>query len=166
MTVKITKDRLPELARAVKLLTARQVMVGVPDETAGRPQVEGKRERINNAALAYIHETGIPEKNIPPRPFLGPGIEGAKGRILPRLKKAGEAALETGNVSAIDRALKAVGIIAQSAVQQKIINGPFVPLKPRTLAERRKRGNESDKPLVDTGQLFGAIKYVIRDRGK
>jgi hypothetical protein len=166
VSVTLTRDRLPELLRSVKELTKRTVQVGVPDEDADRKPVEGESEPITNAALAYIHENGVPEKNIPARPFMVPGIDSAKERITKQLVKAGEAMLDTGSKTELDKALGRVGLIAQSAIQNKITDGPFAPLAPKTIAERKARGNESDKPLIDTGQLRQAITFVIRDRGK
>jgi hypothetical protein len=36
------------------------------------------------------------------------------------------------------------------------------PLSPVTIAERAKRSIGSDAPLIDTGQLVGAVKSEVR----
>ena len=62
-------DNLRKLTQGIEVLTTMQVMVGVPDDKSGRREGE-----INNAELAYIHDKGAPEANIPARPFMEPGI--------------------------------------------------------------------------------------------
>jgi hypothetical protein len=161
VTVRVIKDRVAEVVETIKKLTSKEVLVGIPRENAARkPEPGEKGEPINNAALGYIHEFGAPEANIPPRPFLIPGVEKVKDQAIARLKKAGELALN-GDVSKVDAQLTAVGLLAQSAVQQKIVDGPFTPLKPRTLARRAARGRTGTKPLIDTGALRQAIAFVI-----
>ncbi len=56
--------------------------------------------------------------------------------------------------------LNTVGLVAQGAVQQKIVNGPFIPNAPGTV---QRKG--SDRPLIDTGALRQAVSYVIEDKG-
>lgn len=164
MTVRITKDRVAEVLAAVKKLTAKEVLVGIPQANAERKPEPGEPP-ITNAELGYIHEFGAPEANIPARPFLIPGVERIQDQAIARLKKAGQKALE-GEVAQIDQQMRAVGLIAQSAVQKKITDGPFVPLKPRTIAERVARGRTGTKPLIDTGALRQSITFVVADKGK
>lgn len=158
------KDLTPVLLKSVKLLTERQVLVGVPDVKADR---KGKTSKgINNAALAYIHDQGSPAQNIPARPFLGPGIKDAKLEIQRRLEQVAKIALRGAMLQDIERGLSAVGMTAQSAVRNRITKGPFAALKPATLAARRRRGRRGTKPLIDTGQLRNSITYVVRKAAK
>lgn len=166
MGVTVTRDKVGDMARAVRALTKREVLVGIPAANAARKPEDGEEGTpINNAALGYIHETGSPKQNIPARPFLLPGVEGVKDQITARLKKAGQAAL-SGDLSKIELALAAVGMTAQSAVQRKLVDGPFTPLKPATIAAREYAGFVGTKPLIRTGQLRQAITFVLRDKGK
>lgn len=154
---------MPGLHKALKVLGERRVLVGVPSKTAGRKEDdEGNPLPITNAALGYIHENGVPELNIPARPFLVPGVASASKVIQSRLKQAGRYTLD-GKPDAADKALIATGIVAAQAVQKKITDGPFVPLAPRTLAQRKAKGRTGEKPLIDTGQLRRAITYVVRN---
>lgn len=155
------KDLTPVLLKSVKLLTERQVLVGVPDVKADRED-----KGINNAALAYIHDQGSPAQNIPARPFLGPGIKDAKLEIQRRLEQVAKIALRGAIRQDIERGLSAVGMTAQSAVRNRITKGPFAVLKPATLAARRRRGRRGTKPLIDTGQLRNSITYVVRKAAK
>jgi len=160
----IVRDNLAKVSKAIDALGRSRVMVGVPADKAAR-----KDGPINNAALAYIMETGAPEVNIPARPFMKPGVATVQPEIATRLKKAGEFALE-GRGDAVNRELHRVGAVARDAIKAKITDGPFVPLKPATIAarknKRKSRNNTDVKPLIDTGALRASISYVIRDEGK
>lgn len=158
MTVKVTKDRVGDILKAVRALTEKEVLIGVPSTTAGRDDTP-----INNAEIGYLMEFGSPAQNIPPRPFLVPGVEAAQAKVIPHLKQAGVSALE-GKAGSVDQGFEAAGMIAASAVKQKITEGPFTPLAPRTIAARRARGKTSEKPLIDTGQLRRAVTYVVRKK--
>ncbi len=129
-------------------------------------------------------EMGSPAQNIPARPFLVPGVQGALPTLIPLLKKAGQQAMDLGEVSKVTQALIRVGIAAASAVQMKITDGPFVPISERTKEGRLRRKaayqNASEKrktkmmakwlggdfaPLIDTGSLRSSISFVIRAKG-
>lgn len=164
IVVKIEKkDNTAAMLKAVKDLTSQDVLVGVPEEKAARNSSEQKSKPINNAALAYIHDKGSPAANIPPRPFFDPGINESKPQIVAAMKKVGTAAMNRQNVN-VERGLHAVGLIAATAIKNKINNGPFQPLAESTLAARRARGRTGIKPLLDTGQLRNAITYVLRKK--
>ena len=156
----IVIDRVDDVVKSVRALGTQRTLVGIPSSTAGRRDVP-----ITNAAIGYIHEFGAPEENIPPRPFLIPGVASAMDRIRKMLGTAARQAV-SGNRQALDRALHAIGLVAVSAVRKKITDGPFAPLAESTLASRRARGVTRTKPLIDTGQLRQGITYVIRRRGK
>jgi hypothetical protein len=66
----------------------------------------------------------------------------------------------------VDIAQNKAGLIAESSVRKKINEGPFEPLAPKTLQERKRRGRTGEKPLIDTGQLRNSVTYVIRPKGK
>lgn len=163
--VKVTKDKVADLMRSVRKLTDRELLVGVPDTNVAREPEPGEPNPASNAVIAYVQELGDEELNIPPRPFLVPGIESIKSEIVQKMRKAGELALE-GNLKEIDKMFVDVGLTAASAVQDKISNGPFTPLSPVTLAKRLAKGRTGDKPLLDSGQLRRAITYVVRPKAK
>jgi hypothetical protein len=173
MPVKVTQDHLTAVSTAFRKLADRQVMVGVPSTRAGRDPEPGSTEEVNNAEIAYWMEFGVPEENIPARPFLGPGIRAAQEKVIGRFKQAASLAL-SGQTSGAESALEAAGIAAVAAVQNQIRSGDFVPLSPYTIEQRHRKRNrtkawiaqhgQDDKPLIDTGQLIQAITYVVRSR--
>jgi len=155
--VTVVFDQVSKVLAGVGHLASTRVLVGVPAEKAERKDGEG----ISNASLAYIHDKGAPEANIPARPFMEPGIQSAKAGIEDGLKKAGEFAFDA-RPEAVERQFQRVGTIARDAIKMKITDGPFAPLKPATIAARKRRGRTGTKPLIDTGSLRNSINYVVR----
>ena len=176
--VTVTKDRVPDVLKAIRGLTNKRVMVGVPAEHAERPDSE-----VTNALIGYVLETGAPERNLPARPFLVPGVRNCQEDVAARLKKAGVSAL-SGNSADITTQLNACGLVAVSSVRDKMDTGPFTPLANATLEARVRRGGGAQvgaaeelasrragnppgtdlaQPLIDTGNLQNSITYVIRD---
>ena len=164
MTVRVVNDREGSILKAIRDLTSKEVLVGIPGETTERKTEDGEAGPTN-AMIGYVMEFGDPDQNIPARPFLVPGVTAAMPRVIPQLKAAGQAAI-AGKATGVDVALNAAGIAASDAVRDQIDKGPFVPLSPRTLAARAARGRTGTKPLIDTAQLMRSITYAVRPRGK
>jgi len=164
-------DNLPKVRRTFNQLTDRDVYVGVPNEKAGRKQTleeenfigPPQKENINNAALLYIHDNGSAAAGIPARPVMNPGIQAVKGRII-NIFKAGAKGVLSGNEDAPNIAYNAAGITAQESIRKRINEGPPPPLAPATIADRKRRGFETIKPLVVTAQMRNAVTYVTRKR--
>lgn len=180
----VTKDATKGLAKAIATLAENRVYAGVPATTAGRKE-EG--QEINNAELMYIHENGAPEANIPARPVVHPAIKKIQAQVITSLHATGKIALQ-GNPERVIKGLNAVGLLAQNAMRERITDGPFVPLSPKTVAARaakrgtkRRKGEQqyldliaggatpaeaqtaaNIKPLIDTGQLRRSLTYVVR----
>jgi hypothetical protein len=154
-------DNVAKMAEGIEVLASKRTMVGVPAD-----KTERKDGEINNAALAYIHNNGAPEANIPARPFMEPGVESVAKEIRDGIGKAGEFALD-GRPDAVERQYNRVGAIARDAIKAKITDGPFAPLKPSTIAsrksKRKSRKNTEITPLVDTAAMRNSINYVVRD---
>lgn len=152
-----------KLMKALKSLPHKNVLVGIPSDKSNRKAEVGEKADITNAELGYIHEYGAPEKNIPARPFLIPGVEEVKPQVIKYFKEAGKAAVE-GNITQIEKYFHMAGLAAQNTVRAKINNGDFEPLSEVTLRLRRSRGRTGTRPLIDTGQLRNSITYVIRNK--
>lgn len=180
----ITKDRLNEVVKSIGDLTKTDILVGITERTSAR---DG--EGPNNAVLGYVHEHGSPINNIPARPFLVPGVAESKNKYRQPLVKAAQFALDGDKKNALKQMGEA-GIIAEVGAKEKIQTGPFIPLKPATIANRRKSRKtqsmrESEKqylnlikggatpaeaqaaaeinPLINTGELRNSITHVIRE---
>ena len=61
--VKVTRDKVASVIKAVSDLATKDVLVGIPDSAPERKD----GEPISNAQIGYIQETGAPEANIPAR---------------------------------------------------------------------------------------------------
>ncbi|MBP30427.1 hypothetical protein [Methylobacterium sp.] len=162
MPVTKTVDRTDQILAAANALTKLKAYVGIPAEASPR-QPDGALEDQppSNAVIGYLMENGAPERNLPARPHLLPGIEAAMPQITPQLEALGKAAL-LGDLSAIQKGLTAVGIIGENAVKAQITDGTFAPLSERTLKARQARGRTGTKPLIDTGQYRRAITHVVK----
>lgn len=182
--VRIVKDDVAKIIKEITRLTGQQVLVGVPDSKTERD------DTMTNAALAYIHDNGSPAANIPPRPFMAPGIKNAEKPIAANMKKAVNAALDNDQ-RRVDAALNSAGLAASSSVREAVEDGDFVPLSPSTIANRyRQRGTKGQRegekayqslidqgikpeqaqaqagihPLVNTGEMRNSITYVLRKK--
>jgi hypothetical protein len=175
--VKQLIDNLPDVKKNFSSLTDRELLVGVPSEGKQRNDTP-----VTNATIAYINDNGSPAMNIPPRPFMRPGMERAKSAVIQAFKGGCEDCLD-GSKTAVDLALHKAGIIAQSSIRARLNEGIPPPLAEGTLLarvrakrgvkgataelERRKAGKFASatlnaKPLINTGQLRNSINYVIR----
>lgn len=153
---------LAGLLQNVRALTRTDVLVGIPAENAGRADGDG----INNATIAYMNETGMPEMNIPARPHFAPGIASVQDKIAERFKIAGQAAL-IGDEATIERQQMAAGQIAVDAIKGLIGEGLSPALSAVTLHRRKTRKvapRTGEKPLLDTGGYRNAITFVVRER--
>ncbi len=164
--VTMTKDDVDAILKQIRALTKQEVLIGVPDENAGREPEEGEKdEPISNAEIGYVMEFGLPEKNIPARPHLVPGVEEATDKLGNILQTGATKAL-SGDKEAVDIALSKAGLVGQNAVRNKVNEGPFQELSEKTLAARKRRGRTGEKPLLDTLKYLKSLTYVIRPRGK
>jgi hypothetical protein len=158
----IVKDNVGKLLDNLEAMSETQVLVGIPAKEAEREpgtDIDG----MNNATLAYIHENGAPEANIPARPFIEPGIQDAKSDISRQFRKAGEAQLD-GQAGKAMKHYHLAGEVAAVSIKKKIWSGPFAPLKESTLRARRTRKiapRTGTKPLIDTAQMLRAVDYVV-----
>jgi hypothetical protein len=154
------RSRSGNFKKLLKRLEKRVVLVGIP---AGQNPREGK---IGNAALYYLMETGSPAQNIPPRPTLVPGVRSVRKEVGSKMRAAMRRAMKTGAdvETVLDAGLKAAGLTAVSAVQQRIRANTPPPLAESTLRKRKKRGVTRTNTLIDTGEMMKSVTYVIRDK--
>lgn len=157
--VRVTRDNLKSVLANIRTMDKKQVLVGIPADETTRE----KGEPIGNAELGYIHENGSPANNIPPRPFLKPGVRATRKRSVDIFRQAAKDGLQ--DPAAVEKGLNAVGLVAQISVKNIIRNSEGLQeLKPATLAARKRKGAKGERPLLRTGQLMNSIKYVIRDK--
>ncbi|WP_186205916.1 hypothetical protein [Burkholderia gladioli] len=194
MAVKMTQDNLDAVLKSIAALVQQEVLVGVPDSTAGR---KDDGQPISNAEIGYIMETGSPANNVPARPHLVPGVEHVLPAVTKQLERGVGAALD-GKAEKVDQQLHAAGTLAVSSVRLTIRNNIPPPLAPSTVANRyRQRRTQGPRkaekeyaalidagaqaagmslaeiqsaagiiPLINTGEYLKSITYVVRRRKK
>jgi len=179
-------SKTDQVMATIKKLSNMSIMVGIPsDKETGklnergqepepnkRQPVAGAASPIDNSTLGYIHEFGAPSVNIPPRPWLKPGVSESRGQWETYMEQAGRAAFK-GDEPLMMKCLHAAGIKAVSGIKNRITAGLKPDLAPRTVQMRLARhaaqaaavgasGAADMTPLVDTAQMLNSISYVIR----
>jgi hypothetical protein len=135
-----------------RLAKSNQVVnVGFPDSVNHTP------DGNSVAFIAAVHEYGAPGAGIPERPFLKISIVKGKPEQM-RLNKVNLFRIVKGGMD-FETALGQLGAMAQGQVQQYIVDGQFVPLKPATI---KKKG--SSKPLIDTGQMRQSVMWELGEK--
>lgn len=105
--------------------------------------------------LAAVHEFGSPAAGIPERSFIRSALRDRKDEMTKLLTGVAKRIID--NKMTIDQGLGQLGLWAATAIKKQIIGQDIPPpLKASTVA---KKG--SSKPLVDTGQLLGAISWKV-----
>ena len=134
-----------------------EVVVGITQETN-----VGRENGLSNAGLLYLHEQGVPSRNIPPRPVLRPAIakDETREKIKHLMRKAAEEALVFGNKDQAEKNFHKAGMVGRDACKKYIsAGGNLAPNSPYTIA---KKG--SSLPLVDTGSMLNSITYAVRKK--
>jgi phage gpG-like protein len=164
VVVTVKNDNVAEVIHNINLLSRKRLYVGIPDKTASRPPDPGQVAGLNNATIGFIQNMGSPRRNIPARPFLTLGVFDAKALVIDRMKAISIKSIN-GEKDALEKGFHALGLAVVSIVRKRMTAGPWFPLSPGTIADRRRRrknGMAGTKPLIDTGRLRQAITYVIR----
>ncbi len=100
MSVKVTRDNLKNVLQNIRMMDDKRLLVGIPGEENPR-----KGEPVGNAQLGYIHENGSAVRNIPPRPFLKPGVRASRKRCVDILRGAAKRGFQ--DPAAIEQGLNA-----------------------------------------------------------
>ena len=158
--VTIRADNAQAILEALKTLTNRDVLVGIPEARDERQDAEGD---FGNAGIGYINESGSPKQNIPARPHLQPGVRASEADYLPHLKAAAQKALE-GDAEGGTVSLERAGTIAANGVKRYITITGFTPLADATIANRLRRGRTGNKPLIDTGEYRRSVTHIVRNK--
>jgi len=183
LSIKTNAD-VNKLNEALMKVADVEVLVGFPEDTTNRPPSEDEPAGITNASLAYIHDQGAPESNIPARPFMVPAILSIQEKVADKMGQILKATMNGGGVNKVAQGFTQVGLIGKLAIQTTINDGIDPPLAESTLRARARKGRKGAKeeleirakglpastmfakPLVDTGELRNAASYAIRSRKK
>lgn len=139
------RTRLAGLAHA-------RVKVGIIGAAAGE---EHEGAGATNAEIGAAHEFGtatVPERSWLRSTFRDPEKREQLRRLQARLLRD----LMAGKINVL-QAMGLLGAWGMGAIKATITrDGHFAPLKPATIARKG-----SSRPLVDTGQMVGAITWAV-----
>lgn len=157
MGVEFDDSGLRALEARLKLLDSMHVKVGVLASQGGNSD---HGDGITMLELAAIHEFGSPAAGIPERSFLRRTFT-FKKIGLEELQRKLAAAIVKGKIAPY-AAMHILGQWGAAQVKNTIASDAHIPppLKPATVAAKG-----SDRPLVDTGRLVGAISYEVSGGG-
>lgn len=133
------------IVKELKKLDNTTIEVGVL-ETAPR------YKSANMASVAFWNEHGT--KNIPPRPFLRPSLEGVNMQRLMQLQKTLIAQLESRTPLSFSKVLKEVG-----ETQQKLIQWIILRKSSPSNADSTIRQKGFDDPLMWSGRMQKSVKW-------
>ena len=150
------------MRKATKGLDGVKIQVGVLGEQAWLAAIHeyGCKIKVTPKMRAYLHSQGLHLKKttgyitIPERSFLRAGFDENEKQILDKTDKLIPDVLN-GTLSE-NEFYKVVGLLMKSAIQDYAVELPYPPNHPFT-AKKKKSTN----PLVDTGDMIGAIDYEV-----
>ncbi|OAJ35368.1 hypothetical protein [Piscirickettsia salmonis] len=150
LDIKINDKLLKSLEKTLKgAINTRALKVGFFNGVKN----DDKENSPTIAAIARANEFGVPELNIPERPFMQQTLE-AHGFYKRSL------AIRLGRVirgtRSLDAQLIAVGEKMASDIKQTITSGSFEKNADTTIARKG-----SDKPLIDLGNMRANVSYRI-----
>lgn len=131
-------------------LDSKQVKVGFID---GATYPDG----TSVSMVAAVNEYGRPENSQPPRPFFRNAISDHEGEWKETIARGIRAGVS------VDQVLEVVGAQIQGDVQASIAALMAPELSGATVAARKRKGNDSTKPLVDTKVMIGDVNYEVGD---
>lgn len=152
MTEIVDRDR--GYARFIRRILGSEkvtVKVGVLTDA----QHEGSNRSV--AEIGEIHEMGL---GVPARPWLRPIVDGNRGVINARIKRAAQA-VALGQMSNVD-AMDLVGQSIVNDIRARIRAGIPPELAASTL---RQKGEGKTTPLIASGQFIGIITHEVEITG-
>lgn len=114
---------------------------------------------LTNNEIGMVHEFGSPAAGIPERSFLRSTFDEQRPAYKELARKLCKAVIER-KMTVVD-ALKILGLKAESDVRAKIRSHIPPPNSPATIAAKG-----SSTPLIDTGQMIGAISSQVVIKGQ
>ncbi|MBQ6514812.1 MAG: hypothetical protein IJI09_08820 [Clostridia bacterium] len=167
LTLKMTEDteHIEKQKDCLQFLSKNKVDVGLTSSASGR-----------SVFLLGIHTRGSPIMHIPPRPVVQPALakESLKNEMGEHLLESCEAAFE-GDMSGTVAGLENCGQRGADGIREYIDEGIPPPNSPVTLSggwiynRVAKKGvlvsgKSGDKPMYDTGALYGDFDFEITGR--
>lgn len=115
------------------------------------------------AEVAIQNEFGVPQKNIPPRPFMRPAMDN-QGTWKTIFKNESIKAFKTGNFKT---PFVAVASTVQGNIKENIATLKSPALADSTIQARKNKSSKKnpaktiEKPLVDSGLMLTSVQYEV-----
>lgn len=121
------------------------------------------------AYVAVIHENGVPEKGLKPRPIMGPTVERCRGKWR-EISTEGAKAVAAGKTSAF-KVIQMISAHAAGEVQRSVAELASPALAESTIAARERKKARGEpvgsltKPLIESGYLHDSVSWNV-EKGK
>ena len=140
--------------RKIKAPAKRKAVVKV-----GFPAGESDSETVQKAVWNEFGTRGGASGGgwggpIPERPFMRNSVQNNRGKYKSNLKAAARSILD--GTQSVEGVLRSLGDDAKGDIQKEIKSLMSPPNSPVTVALKG-----SSKPLVDTGEMMGAVTYKV-----
>lgn len=133
--------------------------VGVLSETNTRsPGEDGGTDAGTNVEIGAAHEFGSQSQGVPMRSFLRMPLN-QRSKQIAESALGGDMASELIEAGGLDLAAERLGIAAEAVVQEAFETRGFGTWPANSESTITSKG--SDSPLIDTGQLRGAITSKV-----
>lgn len=160
--VKTVKDDFHKMRVATKSLDGASIRCGVLGEQAWLAAIHeyGCKIKVTPKMRAYLHRQGLHLKKstdyivIPERSFLRTGFDTSEEKIIKLADKLIADVLH-GSMSE-DQLFKAIGLLMKSSIQDYARDLSSPANHPFTVKQKG-----SANPLIDTGDMIGAIDYEV-----
>jgi len=165
LSFKEDTEKIENRQRCLEFLGKHQVDVGLTSKSSGRSKF-----------LLAIHTHGAPIMRIPPRPVVQPALHqgGTIAEMTNCAIDACEATME-GDLAGVEGAFESLGQAGVDGIHEYIDAGIPPPNSPVTLSggwiynRVAKKGvlvsgKSGDKPMYDTGALYGDFDFEITGR--
>lgn len=144
-----------QVLRNISKMAGVRVAIGLQGSEGNAVEHNGKG--LTNIDLGIFNEFGVPGANIPERSFVRATFDKKHRSWLNLAVKLSKIDIYTRTPASARRVLGIIGERARADMVRTIDSGIPPALKPATVARKG-----SSKPLVDTGQLKGAITWAFR----
>ena len=155
----VDKDTgLKRIEEDISLLDKVEIWVGIQEGTKTRIQSRKKRKQKAGVSIAQYgayNEYGT--RHIPQRSFIRSSFDENMRSVTKFLNR--QYGLVIDGKKTVKEGAGAVGQLVQDNIKKKIREIVSPPNSPKTIKMKK-----SSKPLIDFGQLFASIRYVLATR--
>jgi len=115
---------------------------------------------LTNAQIATIHEFGGKDNRPPERSFIRETIDKKRQTYIRKMEQIARLFFE--KKMSLTKGLGLLGEKVQGDIKRWMKSGIPPPLADSTINAKTVAGKKKTVPLIDTGQLWGSITYVVR----